>query len=91
MSMILLFDQFVLSVTVEVILDNMPDVYVDKLMSFLAGTIESTAHIEFYLTWVRQLLLQHGPRLKQRSQSIMATLRTLQKNVTRKSEDLGKM
>ncbi|XP_053398750.1 periodic tryptophan protein 2 homolog [Mercenaria mercenaria] len=76
---------------VEVIVDNLPDIYVDKLMSFVAGMIESTAHIEFYLTWASKLLMQHGPRLKQRSQQIMATLRSMQKNVTRKSEELGKI
>ncbi|XP_060576398.1 periodic tryptophan protein 2 homolog [Ruditapes philippinarum] len=76
---------------VEVIVDNLPDVYVDKLMSFVAGMIESTAHIEFYLIWASRLLMQHGPRLKQRSQQVMATLRSMQKNVTRKSEELGKI
>lgn len=78
-------------ITVEVIVDNLPDVYVDKLMSFVASMIESTAHIEFYLTWASRLLMQHGPKLKQRSQKVMATLRSMQKNVTRKSEELGKM
>ncbi|XP_052797070.1 periodic tryptophan protein 2 homolog [Mya arenaria] len=76
---------------VEVIINNLPDIYVDKLMAYVATAIESTAHIEFYLIWARQLLMQHGPRLKQRSQSIMAALRLLQKNVTRKAEDLGKL
>lgn len=76
---------------VEVIVDNLPNIYVDKLMSFVAGMIETTAHIEFYLIWCSRLLMQHGPRLKQRSQQIMATLRSLQKNVTRKSEELGKL
>ncbi|XP_052258916.1 periodic tryptophan protein 2 homolog isoform X2 [Dreissena polymorpha] len=76
---------------VEVILANLPDVYVDKLMTFIATLIESTAHIEFYLIWARQLLMQHGPKLKQRSQSVMTSLRLLQKNVTRKLEEIGKI
>ena len=75
----------------EVICINLPDTYVDKLLSFLAAQIESTAHIEFYLIWIQCLLMKHGPRLKQRSQQIMATLRNLQKNVSKKSEDIGKM
>ena len=77
--------------SVDVICDNLPDTYIDKLLSFLAAQIESTAHIEFYMIWIQQLLMKHGPRLKQRSQQIMGTLRTLQKNVSRKLEDIGKM
>lgn len=72
-------------------MENLPDVYVDKLMSFVAGMIESSAHVEFYLIWASRLLMLHGPKLKQRSQKVMATLRCMQKNVTRKSEELGKM
>ncbi|KAJ8297869.1 hypothetical protein KUTeg_024400 [Tegillarca granosa] len=77
--------------SVEVICENLPDTYVDKLLDFLARQIESTAHIEFYMTWINRLLMHHGPKLKQRSQKIMAILRSLQKGLTRKHEDIGKI
>lgn len=60
-------------------------------MSFIAAMIESTAHIEFYMIWASKLFMLHGPKLKQRSQKIMASLRTMQKNVTKKAEELGKL
>lgn len=76
---------------VPVICENLPNTYVDKLLAFLANQMEATSHLQFYLTWINQLLMFHGPKLKQRSQSLMATLRMLQKNMTRKHEDLGKI
>ena len=79
------------SFAVDVIVENLPDIYVDKLLGFLASQIEHTAHIEFYLLWVNRILMTHGLKLKQRSQKIISCLRTLQKNVTRKYEDIGKM
>jgi hypothetical protein len=78
-------------VVVDVICENLPDTYVDKLLNYLSGGIEFTAHVEFYVRWINKLLMCHGPKLKQRSQKIMTTLRTLQKNVTRKYEDIGKL
>ncbi|XP_050415096.1 periodic tryptophan protein 2 homolog [Patella vulgata] len=76
---------------IDVICQNLPNVYIDKLLNFIATQIESSAHIQFYLIWLQCLLMQHGPQLKQRSQSLMATLRSLQKNVTRKYEDISKI
>ncbi|KAL5012052.1 hypothetical protein ScPMuIL_010603 [Solemya velum] len=77
--------------SIPVISEMLPELYVDKLLSFLAGMVSSSAHIEFYMLWIQSLLSQHGMKLKQRSQSILATLRTLQKNITKKNEDLGKI
>ncbi|XP_056011786.1 periodic tryptophan protein 2 homolog isoform X2 [Ostrea edulis] len=77
--------------SIEVIVENLPDIYVDKLLVFLATQLETTAHIEFYLLWVNKILMTHGLKLKQRSQKIISCLRTLQKNITRKYEDIGKI
>ncbi|XP_034301423.2 periodic tryptophan protein 2 homolog [Magallana gigas] len=77
--------------SVEVIVENLPDIYVDKLLVFLATQIENTTHIEFYLLWVNRILMIHGLKLKQRSQRIISCVRTLQKNVNRKYEDIGKI
>ncbi|OWF52888.1 periodic tryptophan protein 2 homolog [Mizuhopecten yessoensis] len=76
---------------VPVICENLPNAYIDKLLAFLANQMEATTHLQFYMIWINKILMFHGPQLKQRSQSIMATLRMLQKGITRKHEDLGKI
>ncbi|CAC5425132.1 PWP2 [Mytilus coruscus] len=76
---------------IDVISENLPEIYVDKLLNYLASGIESSAHIQFYLKWTNKLLMCHGPKLKQRSQKIMTTLRSMQKNITRKYDDIGKL
>ncbi|XP_071088666.1 periodic tryptophan protein 2 homolog [Haliotis cracherodii] len=76
---------------IDVICQSLPDTYVDRLLGYVANQIETSAHLQFYLTWIQRLLFVHGPKVKQRSQKVMATLRTLQKNVTRKYEDIGKL
>lgn len=76
---------------VEHVCRSLADVYVDKLLGFIGGQLEDTAHLQFYMLWCQRLLYLHGPSLKQRSQSIMAILRLLQKNLTRSYQDMRKV
>ena len=63
----------------------------DKLLPFLAERLDSSPHLQFYLHWCTQLLTVHGGRLKERSSSIMAVVRDLQKSILQKQSDMGKM
>ena len=76
---------------VAVICQQLADVYVDKVLRFVASQLEASRHIDFYLTWCQRLLVIHGPKLKQRASDVMPTVRALQKNLTRRSTELGKV
>lgn len=76
---------------IDFVSDSLPDVYVVKMLSFVAGQLESSRHVEFYLQWCRHLLVRHGPRLKQTSLSLLSMLRSLQKNLSRKYTELSKI
>lgn len=56
----------VLSVIVAVVCSSLSDVYVEKVLSFVAFSLERSAHLQFYLSWAQQLLLQHSHKLKNR-------------------------
>eukprot|EP00058_Branchiostoma_floridae_P012668 XP_002598156.1 hypothetical protein BRAFLDRAFT_123300 [Branchiostoma floridae] len=70
---------------------TLPDTYVDRMLLFVASQLETSRHLEFYLTWCQTLLMLHGQRLKNRSMSVLAMLRALQKSVTRRYEDISKL
>jgi periodic tryptophan protein 2 len=76
---------------VDFVARSLPDVYVDKLLGFIAGALETSGHLEFYLAWAQRLLVTQGPRLKGRSLAVTPTLRALQKGLVRLAEQLGKM
>lgn len=80
-----------MSVSVEYISQSLPDIYVDKLLNFVAGALESSRHFGFYVRWCHFLLTLHGTKLKQRSQSVMAVLRSLQRILSRRHQDLASM
>jgi len=65
--------------------------YVSPLLQFVAEEAESSRHVQFYLVWTRALLLNHGTFLKAESKKNLPVLNLLIKNLTRKSEDLGKV
>ena len=77
--------------SIDIIVNLLSDVYVDKLLAFISSQIEKSAHLEFYLMWSQQILYKHGNRIKQRANAKMGILCSLEKSLTKKFEDLGKM
>ena len=77
--------------SIDLIVNTLSDVYVDKLLAFISVQLEKSAHLEFYLIWSQQILYKHGNRIKQRSSAKMGILCNLEKALTKKFEDLGKM
>ncbi|GAB1610565.1 periodic tryptophan protein 2 homolog [Argonauta hians] len=76
---------------VLLICQNLHSTYVDKLLSFLGQQLEQSSHLQYYLIWLEHLLVSQGPALKQRSASVMATLRSIQKATKMKYEEIGKL
>uniref|UniRef100_A0A8C5C7W9 Small-subunit processome Utp12 domain-containing protein n=1 Tax=Gadus morhua TaxID=8049 RepID=A0A8C5C7W9_GADMO len=76
---------------IPVVCGSLPDVYVEKLLFFLAGCLEKSAHLQFYLSWAQNLLLLHGQKLKNRSGAILPTIQSLQKSLQRHFESLSKL
>ena len=62
-----------------------------SLLQFVAGELESSRHVQFYLAWTRALLISHGTFLKAESKKQLPMLNHLIKSLTRKSEDLSKV
>ncbi len=77
--------------SIDLIVSNLSDVYVDKLLAFISIQIEKSAHLEFYLIWSQEILYKHGNRIKLRANAKMGVLCNLEKSLTKKIEDLGKM
>lgn len=76
---------------IPVVCGSLPDVYVEKLLGFVASALEKSGHLQFYLSWAQSLLTQHGQKLKSRSAAILPTIQSLQKSIQRHFEDLSKL
>ncbi|KAM9836167.1 PWP2 small subunit processome component [Aulostomus maculatus] len=76
---------------IPVVCGSLPDIYVEKLLGFLAACLEKSRHLQFYMTWAQNLLMLHGQKLKNRSGAILPTLQALQKSIQRHRDDLSKL
>lgn len=76
---------------IEVIASSLPELYVEKILGFLAASLEVTHHLEFYLLWTQKLLLLHGTKLKARSGTLLPTVQFLQKGLQRHLDTISKL
>ncbi|XP_030635954.1 PWP2 small subunit processome component [Chanos chanos] len=76
---------------IEVVCASLPDVYVEKLLDFVASSLEKSGHLQFYATWVENLLTIHGQKLKNRSSAVLPTVQSLLKGIKRHYDDLSKL
>ncbi|XP_042724036.1 periodic tryptophan protein 2 homolog [Lagopus leucura] len=76
---------------VDVVCSSLPDLYVEKVLEFLASAFEISCHLEFYLIWAHKLLMLHGQKLKTRSQKLLPMIQFLQKSIQRHFEDVSKL
>ncbi|GAB1865194.1 Periodic tryptophan protein 2-like protein [Camponotus japonicus] len=74
---------------IELTTTGMPDIYVEKLLKFIASELESTRHIHFYLLWIETILTKHGSRINTALQ--MPVLLMLHKNMQKKYDDLSRI
>uniref|UniRef100_A0A8C6SFH2 PWP2 small subunit processome component n=1 Tax=Neogobius melanostomus TaxID=47308 RepID=A0A8C6SFH2_9GOBI len=76
---------------IPVVCGSLPDIYVEKLLGFIASCLEKSSHLQFYMSWAQNLLMLHGQKLKNRSGSILPTLQALQKAIQRHYDSLSKL
>lgn len=76
---------------IPVVCSSLPDIYVEKLLGFIASCLEKSSHLQFYMSWAQNLLMLHGQKLKNRSGSILPTLQALQKAIQRHYDSLSKL
>ena len=68
--------------------------YFEKLLNKISSELESSAHLQFYLMWVNQLLKDHAVVIKSKHNergSLISVLRHVQKSIQKHENDLGKL
>jgi periodic tryptophan protein 2 len=66
---------------IKLLARQIPPVYVEKLLSFIADQLEKSPHVEFDLLWVGSMLTSHGKWLRDRRGEMASVFRGLQKGL----------
>ncbi|XP_020278124.1 periodic tryptophan protein 2 homolog [Pseudomyrmex gracilis] len=74
---------------IELTVTSISDIYIEKLLKFIASELESTRHIHFYLLWIEIILTKYGSRVNTALQ--MPMLLMLHKNMQKKYDDLSRI
>ena len=67
--------------SVRLVARQIPGIYVEPLLRFIAGHMESSPHIEFDLLWVGAILTSHGRLIKERRGEMASVMRGVQKGL----------
>lgn len=63
----------------------------DRLMQFISKCVATSPHIEFYMEWSLQVLLQHGIFLQKHRGKFMTSFRAMFKAISTRFEELKNM
>lgn len=76
---------------IRLLAQQLPKVYVPKLLRFIAGHVEASPHVEFDLLWVGAILRAHGRWLRERSGEFASEFRAIQKGVADFSQSIARL
>jgi periodic tryptophan protein 2 len=70
---------------------QLPVLYVEAMLRFVADHMERSPHLEFDLMWVNALLMAHGRHLRDRVGDFASVLRALQKGLVDYERSIAKL
>ncbi|KAF6837045.1 periodic tryptophan protein 2 [Colletotrichum musicola] len=76
---------------IPLVVEDMPIVYVPRLLRFVAAQTEETPHIEFCLLWVKALVDKHGAWLTQHRGKVDVELRVVSRAVARMRDEIRRL
>ncbi|KAF9881249.1 periodic tryptophan protein 2 [Colletotrichum karsti] len=76
---------------IPLVVEDLPIVYVPRLLRFVAAQTEETPHIEFCLLWVKALVDKHGAWLTQHRGKVDVELRVVSRAVARMRDEIRRL
>lgn len=76
---------------ISLVVEEMPVVYVPRLLRFVAAQTEQSPHIEFCLLWIKALVDKHGTWLTANRGKVDVELRVVARAVTRMRDEIRRL
>lgn len=76
---------------IALVVEEMPIVYVPRLLRFVAAQTEQSPHIEFCLLWIKALVDKHGAWLTANRGKVDVELRVVARAVTRMRDEIRRL
>jgi len=76
---------------ISLVVDELPVVYIPRLLRFVGLQTEESPHLEFCLLWVQAILNSHGQWVRENRATVDAELRTVSRAVGRIRDELRRL
>jgi periodic tryptophan protein 2 len=76
---------------IGLVVEQLPVVYLPRLLRFVAIQAEESPHLEFCLLWIQAILVSHGKWVSDNRGSVEAELRTVHRAVTKIKDELRRI
>lgn len=76
---------------IPLVVQDLPVVYVPRLVRFVAAQTEETPHMEFCLLWIKALVDKHGAWLTQNRGKVDVELRVVSRAVSRMRDEIRRL
>jgi periodic tryptophan protein 2 len=73
------------------VVSELPTVYLQRLLRFVATQAEDSPHLEFCLLWIQAILVSHGRWVGENKGSVEAELRTVSRAVAKIRDELRRL
>ncbi|ODQ64640.1 WD40 repeat-like protein, partial [Nadsonia fulvescens var. elongata DSM 6958] len=76
---------------ISLIARELPIVYLERILRFIAEIAEESVHVEFHLLWIKSLISSHGRFMQPRRHEFASVMRMVLKFVTRINKTVTKL
>jgi len=76
---------------IPLVVQDVPSVYVSRLLRFVAAQTESSPHVEFCLLWIKALVDKHGAWLSANRGKVDVELRVVARAVARMRDEIRRL
>ncbi|ONH73564.1 Periodic tryptophan protein 2 [Pichia kudriavzevii] len=73
---------------IKLVARDLPVIYVPKILEFIGNLSTESAHVEFNLLWIEQLITLHGKFITQNKHLFARGIRSIQRFLTRTAKDV---
>ncbi|CCF60319.1 hypothetical protein KAFR_0J02550 [Kazachstania africana CBS 2517] len=73
---------------IALVSNNLPVVYLNRILLFIGGLAMESQHLEFNLIWVKSLLSSHGSYINAHKHTFSSAIRSLQRFIGRVAKDM---
>ena len=83
--------QSVAPADIELVVANIPTVYIARLLRFVAAQTEESPHIEFCLLWIKALVDKHGSWLSANRGKVDVELRVVSRAISKMRDEIRRL